>query len=46
MRSPALVGAAIFACGALVATPAYVMSQTVTEKVEHKAEQATGTKVQ
>jgi len=40
MRYPTILGAAVLASAALVATPAMVKSQTVTEKVEQKTEQA------
>jgi hyperosmotically inducible protein len=40
MRYPTILGAAVFASAAIVTAPVAVTSQTVTEKVEQKAEQA------
>jgi hyperosmotically inducible protein len=40
MRYPTILGATVLASAALVAAPAMVKSQTVTEKAEQKAEQA------
>jgi osmotically-inducible protein OsmY len=40
MRYPMILGAAVLASAALVAAPAMVKSQTVTEKGQQKAEQA------
>jgi hyperosmotically inducible protein len=40
MRYQVILGASVLASAAIIGTPAYVMSQTTTEKVEQKADQA------
>lgn len=41
MRYQAILGASVLASAAIIATPAYVMSQTTTEKVEQKTKSIT-----